>query len=87
MAAGLPSVVSDFGFMRDIVKEAGCGLLATANDPESHAQQLATLLENPVRADEIGKRGREAVLDRYSWAAEGEKLVRLYDDLVEISPS
>jgi glycosyltransferase involved in cell wall biosynthesis len=85
MAAGLPAVVSNFGYMRDIVQEARCGLLATAEDPASHADLLATLLDRPDEAAAMGKRGREAVLERYSWAAEGEKLVRFYDEILGVT--
>jgi len=87
MAAALPVVASDFGYMRSIVSDAGCGRLATAGDPASHAEKLGLLLERPDEARAMGERGRAAVLRRYTWAGEGEKLVRLYDELTGVSGS
>jgi glycosyltransferase involved in cell wall biosynthesis len=82
MAAALPVVVSDFGYMRAIVREAGCGLLASPSDPQSHAAQLAALLAQPDKAQAMGVRGHDAVQRRYTWAGEGERLTSLYDELL-----
>jgi glycosyltransferase involved in cell wall biosynthesis len=84
MAAALPVVASDFGYMRTIVQDAGCGLLAAASDPQAHAEQIAWLLDHAEMAQRMGVRGRAAVLDHYTWAAEGEKLVCLYDELTGV---
>jgi glycosyltransferase involved in cell wall biosynthesis len=87
MAAALPVVASDFGYMRSIITGAGCGLLAAADDPKAQAEQLACLLERPAEARAMGNRGYAAVLSRYTWAAEGQKLVALYDDLTGANDS
>jgi glycosyltransferase involved in cell wall biosynthesis len=84
MAAALPVVASDFGYMRAIVREAECGLLASASDPYAHAEQIAVLLERPDEARAMGERGSVAVRRQYTWVTEGERLVRLYDDLLGI---
>jgi glycosyltransferase involved in cell wall biosynthesis len=86
MAAGLPVVASDFGYMRAIVGEAQCGRLAADGAPAAHAGQIAWILEHPREAEIMGANGREAVLARYSWASEGKKLVDLYDNLSGIAP-
>jgi glycosyltransferase involved in cell wall biosynthesis len=85
MAAGLPVVASDFGFMRDIVCAAGCGLLAPSNDAEAQADAIASLLEDAGEARAMGRRGRRAVLTRYAWASEAGQLVRLYDELTGVT--
>jgi glycosyltransferase involved in cell wall biosynthesis len=84
MAAALPVVASDFGYMGAIIREAACGLLAAAADPHAHAEQIASLLERPDQARAMGERGRAAVLQHYTWAAEGERLVALYDELLGV---
>ena len=81
MAAGLPVVASDFGYMAGIVREAACGLLVQDDDPEAHARALAHLLTQPHEARAMGERGRRAVRARYSWEAESERLLRLYAEL------
>ncbi|MBW3634415.1 MAG: glycosyltransferase family 4 protein [Chloroflexi bacterium] len=78
MAAGLPVVASDFAPWREIVEEAGCGLLVDPTDVESLAGAIASLLADPARARAMGEAGRLAVMDRYGWPAEADRLVALY---------
>lgn len=78
MAAGLPVVASDIGFIAEIVRASGCGLLAPPGDAWAHAAALTGLLTDAERAREMGEAGRAAVRTRYTWAVEGEKLLALY---------
>ena len=81
MAAALPVVASDVGYMRAIVSESDCGLLAGAGEAAAHAKQIGRLLEHPTDAVAMGAKGRGAVLSRYTWTSEGKRLVDLYDEL------
>ncbi len=81
MAAGLPVVASDFPLWRAIVEDAGCGLLVDPEDAGAVAQAINTLFADETRARAMGEAGRRAVLAKYSWAAEAEKLVALYRTL------
>ena len=48
MAAGLPVIATDMGGNRDIVNDqTGCGLLVEYDNPESMAQAMKQLMENP----------------------------------------
>lgn len=82
MAAGLPVIASDFPRWREIVSESQCGLLVDPTDPEAIASAINWILEHPYEADAMGQRGREAVLTRYSWSPEEQKLIALYRDLL-----
>ncbi|TDR80180.1 glycosyltransferase family 4 protein [Paludibacterium purpuratum] len=81
MAAGLPVVASDFPVWRAIVEDAGCGVLVDPQDPAAIAAALRTLLADNESAAAMGASGQRAVLAKYSWQAEGEKLVGLYQQL------
>ncbi|BEV72267.1 MULTISPECIES: glycosyltransferase family 4 protein [unclassified Paludibacterium] len=81
MAAGIPVVASDFPVWRAIVEDAGCGLLVDPQDPAAIAAAMNTLLADDQRAAAMGASGQRAVLAKYSWQAEGEKLLALYDQL------
>ena len=49
MAAGLPVIATDMGGNRDIVNdEAGCGALVEYDNPESMAQAMKRLMEDPA---------------------------------------
>jgi len=82
MAAGVPIVASDFPLWKEIIGEAGCGLLADPRDPEQIADAIQTLLSDPVAARAMGQRGREAVVERFNWVPEAAALVALYAKLV-----
>jgi glycosyltransferase involved in cell wall biosynthesis len=81
MAAGLPIIASDFPLLRSIVDETGCGLLVDPMDPPAIAAAIRRLLENPVEAREMGRRGKCAVEERYNWESEARRLVELYRTL------
>lgn len=82
MAAGTPVIASDFPLWRQIIEEAGCGLLVDPKNPRSIAAAIERMIGHPEEAAAMGRRGREAVLTRYNWEVEAEKLVALYRNLL-----
>lgn len=82
MAAGRPVVASDLGYIAQIVRAGGCGLLAPPGDAGAHAAALRRLLDDPDLARQMGEAGRAAVRTRYIWEHEGAKLVALYRRLI-----
>lgn len=78
MAAGIPVIVTDLPLMRAFVEEIGCGLVVPPHDPHAVADAIQWLLEHPQEAEQMGERGRQAVLTRYNWDAESRKLLDLY---------
>ncbi len=85
MSAGLPVIASDFPRWSEIVRGASCGLLVDPEDPASIAKAMQWVLDHPDEAQEMGQRGRQAVLDLYNWGREAEKLVTFYDALLGLS--
>jgi glycosyltransferase involved in cell wall biosynthesis len=81
MASGLPVIASDFPLWREIVTDAGCGLLVDPTNPTAIADAMRWILDNPGEAEQMGKRGRHAVLTRYNWDKEAGKLLDLYGEL------
>jgi glycosyltransferase involved in cell wall biosynthesis len=83
MAAGIPVVASDFPLWREIVGDAGCGLLVDPRDPNAIAKAITYLLTHSEESQEMGRRGRIAVEERYSWKNEQASLIRLYGSLLK----
>jgi glycosyltransferase involved in cell wall biosynthesis len=83
MAAGIPVIASDFPKFREIVEGAKCGLLVQPDDPVGIAGAIEFVLTHPEEAEEMGKRGQEAVVSKYNWASEERKLLHLYRMLMD----
>jgi glycosyltransferase involved in cell wall biosynthesis len=78
MAAGIPVIASDFPLWRSIVAGAGCGVLVDPADPAAIATAIERLLGDPDEAEEMGRRGREAVRETYNWERESRQLLERY---------
>jgi glycosyltransferase involved in cell wall biosynthesis len=83
MCAGIPVIASDFPVCREIIDQAGCGILVDPLNPKEIAAAMEFLLTHPAEAAEMGRRGYQAVHDRYSWANEEKVLLRLYSKLFQ----
>ncbi|MDP3971953.1 MAG: glycosyltransferase family 4 protein [Candidatus Nanopelagicales bacterium] len=78
MAAGLPVISSDFPVWREIVDSAGCGLMVDPLDMDAIVAAMQWIADHPDEAEAMGRNGRRAVEERYSWEREGNTLVAFY---------
>jgi glycosyltransferase involved in cell wall biosynthesis len=83
MGSGIPVIASDFPLWRILIRDSGCGLVVDPHDTAAMADAIEYVLTHPKEAEEMGRRGQEAVLTRYNWNQEAQKLVSLYSDLVK----
>jgi glycosyltransferase involved in cell wall biosynthesis len=83
MLMGLPIVTSDHPHRRQFVDEAECGFSVTADDPGAHAEAILWLYHNRDAGRAMGARGRQLILDKYTWEAESSILVSFYAQLLE----
>lgn len=82
MSAGIPVIASDFDLWKQIVEGSGCGLCVNPLDPAAIASAIDHIVSHPDEARTMGENGRQAVLSRYNWAREEEKLLGFYDQLL-----
>ncbi|MEK7702476.1 MAG: glycosyltransferase family 4 protein [Nitrospirota bacterium] len=82
MASAIPIVATDFSLWKEIIDDAGCGLVVDSNRPSEIAKAVSYLLTHPKEAEEMGRRGRAAVEKQYSWLEEEKKLIKLFNNLV-----
>jgi glycosyltransferase involved in cell wall biosynthesis len=78
MAAGIPVICSDFPLWKEIIENADCGLCIDPEDKTALKRSVTFLLENKEKAKEMGDKGRQAVLEKYNWSIEEEKLWKAY---------
>ena len=79
MALAIPPVVSPVGVNADIVQDGVNGFLAA--DDEAWINALGRLILDQRLRLELGRRGRETVVERYSVRAQHERYVALFDEL------
>ncbi len=85
MALGLPVIASGFPLYREVVEGAECGLcLDDPDNPQEMAEAIRWLLDHPEEAQAMGRRGREAVVQHYSWEIEEEKLLTFYSQFSQV---
>jgi glycosyltransferase involved in cell wall biosynthesis len=87
MQAGLAVVASDFPGFREIVESSRCGVCVDPSRPVAIASGVSRLAADTGLARQMGDRGRVAVLARYNWEKEGERLVSFYRQLLSRMPA
>ena len=80
-ANAIPVVLPAHGAFPEMIAEAGGGLLHRPLDAADLAVRLRELLDAPTLAAELGRRGQEAVRDRYHAAAMARRTLELYRSL------
>lgn len=76
MGAGLPVVATDVPPMRRVLEEAGAGVLVDGPTPDSLAEGIVTVLSLDRGAwEEMGRRGRRLVTERYNWGEDSRRFV------------
>jgi glycosyltransferase involved in cell wall biosynthesis len=83
MALGLPVITADFPLYKDVVERHGCGFCVDPYDPDAVATALLYLINNLTEAEQMGKRGRQAVEKHYNWSTEAAKLRAFYKQVLE----
>lgn len=97
MACGTAVVASAVGGIPEVVDPGTTGILVDADlspeapydprDGEAFAARLAGALNeiagDPKRAAEMGRRGRERVVEKFSWARIAEETHTLYQELLQ----
>lgn len=65
-ASGAAVVQPRHAAFPELLEPTGGGILVEPHDPAALAEALASLIADPDRAREVGRRGRQAVLDRFT---------------------
>ena len=83
MAAGLPCIATCVGGNAEALEDGVNGFLIDCEDHEALAERLLRVLRNPQAAHRMGRCARETAVKRFSMSAMVNRLMDIYDELVE----
>jgi len=83
MAASLPIVASNFPLWKEIIEGNNCGICVNPLNPKEITKAIEYLIEHPEEAKRMGKNSRRAVLEKYNWEKESEKLLEIYKNILK----
>ncbi len=78
MANGVPVVQPRWGAFREILQKTGGGILVEPDDTASLGQGILSLWKDPALAEELGKRGAQAVREHYSASRMAARALEVY---------
>ena len=81
MERGIPVIASNFKINEDFVTQNKCGLLIDPENELELKEGIKYLLENQEVAKKMGENGRKAVLEKYNWEKESQKLISFYNKI------
>lgn len=82
MMAGVPVIACTFPEIRKVIEKEKTGLLVESNQPNSIAEGVNRLLENPILHEKLSLNACQA-RQRYNWNEEKEKLIDIYQRVNE----
>lgn len=82
-ASGLPVVQPRHAAFPELVEFTGGGLLCEPGSAEALANTLETLLRDPPKAQKMGNAGRTAVLREFTLQRMAERVLSLYNELLQ----
>jgi glycosyltransferase involved in cell wall biosynthesis len=83
LAAGVPVVEPATGVFPELLETTGGGVLYEPNSAQALAAAMKPLLLEPGYAQQLGKRGKEAVFEKFNVEQTAEELVRIYRMIVQ----
>jgi glycosyltransferase involved in cell wall biosynthesis len=82
MASGTPVVASRLDGLPEVVRDGETGFLVTPGDVDELRDRVAQLLGDRALAARMGRRGREVVLERFTWEACAQRCLAAYEELL-----
>lgn len=78
MAAGIPVVASNFSFWQKTLGPWNCVHFVDPKKPQEIAKAMEYLISHPVEAEQMGRRGQQAVHAIFNWDTQAQELLKLY---------
>ena len=82
LAHGVPVVLPDHGAFPEVIGDVGGGQLVPPDDPHALAKCWNELLQDRAALNDLGSRGREAVLSRRDAKTMAQKTLEVLNRIV-----
>lgn len=82
LACGVPVVTSNIRGAKELIENNGCGLLFNPDNCDELAESILIILNDKKLRDEMGERGRIAVVSGYSWESVAKKIESEYMKII-----
>jgi len=83
LAAGVPVVQPSSGVFPELLEMTGGGVLCEPNNATALAAAMEPLLLEPDYARQLGKRGRDAVFEKFNIEQTAKEMVRIYGEIAQ----
>ena len=80
MASGIPVISTTGGALPEVAGDAA--VLVPPEDPGALAKAIMELLDDPERAEKLGKAGYKRVMEQFTWKNAAEKTVEAYRETI-----
>ncbi|MBU0764309.1 MAG: glycosyltransferase, partial [Bacteroidetes bacterium] len=81
MSLGIPTIMSPVGVNTEIIRNGINGFLADSED--EWVRRLSELIESRELREKLGSAGRETVINRYSFDAQKNRYLELFNDILK----
>ena len=81
MMSSIAVVASDYPYWRELVEAEDCALFVNPLNPKEISNAIEKLIGNKKLAEDMGSRGRKAVLEKFNWGNEEKALLDFYTHL------
>lgn len=82
MAIALPVITSNFQLYKDVVEMYNCGFCIDPYSSIELADKIEQIIAHPSYAQRLGSNGLAAVNKNYNWSDEKNKLIELYQQIL-----
>jgi glycosyltransferase involved in cell wall biosynthesis len=83
LAAGVPVVEPAIGVFPELLEMLGGGVLCKPNDAEGLAKAIESVLLNADYAEQLARRGRQAVFEKFNIEQTAGQMLRIYKEIVQ----
>jgi glycosyltransferase involved in cell wall biosynthesis len=83
LATGVPVVLPNHGAFPEWIERTGGGTLVGPDSVESLAEGIAQLAQNAEYRRDLGRKGRQSILDEFHHEAMADEMVDVYDGVLE----